>query len=331
VKTFCPMRWVTLWLLVVFGLVVYAHPVSATQATARGDSQRGATQLWEGVRGQPHHDRSISSLHERFPRSEGVPLDSSVSSARNLAAAYFYDAGAASTAVARFVARRTLGTFRLSTQRPLDLDQLAYDAPHLLRFSLDVVATKARPCPGNSFSYDTEVVMADGSRKAISDLTVGDEVIATDPETGRTAVREVTAVHLNLDTAFTDVTVIDADGDVSTINTTQHHPFWSVSDHKWTDAMDLERGDHLRSADGSLLTVASVRAFEGNQWMWDLTIDDIHTFYVANGEDSVLVHNCDETVCRGAKPGEVVDFNARPASTLKLVPTDMSNLDGAFH
>jgi Pretoxin HINT domain len=147
-------------------------------------------------------------------------------------------------------------------------------------------------CSGNSFSHETEVVMADGTRKPISELEVGDRVLATDPETGLTAGREVTAVHLNLDSALADVTVIDSDGDVSTINTTQHHPFWNVGDSKWTDVVDLDNGDRLRSTDGSLLTVVSVRSFKGEQWMWDLTIDDIHTFYVANGDEPILVHNC---------------------------------------
>ena len=134
--------------------------------------------------------------------------------------------------------------------------------------------------------------MADGTRKPISELTVGDKVIATDPETGLTAVRAVTAVHLNLDTALADLTVVDDDGDVSVIHTTQHHPFWNVSDSRWTDVIDLNGGDRLRSLDGSLLTVVGLRAFAREQWMWDLTIDDIHSFYVANGDEAVLVHNC---------------------------------------
>jgi hypothetical protein len=174
----------------------------------------------------------------------------------------------------------------------------SYDASNLLRVSHVINATKpgtaiSRRCrTGNSFASDTEVVMADGSRRAISELEVGDRVLATDPETGLTAGREVTAVHLNLDTALADVTVINGDGDVSTINTTQHHSFWNVRDSKWTDVIDLDNGDRLRSSDGSLLTVVSVRSFTCEQWMWDLTVDEIHSFYVANGDEPVLVHNC---------------------------------------
>lgn len=71
-----------------------------------------------------------------------------------------------------------------------------YDATHLLRVSHAGMATKtagvadeiAYACrPGNSFRRDTQVLMADGSRRAIGELAVGDKVIATDPETGFTA------------------------------------------------------------------------------------------------------------------------------------------------
>jgi hypothetical protein len=193
-----------------------------------------------------------------------------------------------------------LSPLEVATARPHH-----YDAPHRLRKPRNGMATKRGPCV-NSFAYDTQVIMADGTRKPISQLKIGDTVIATDPETGVTAERAVTAVHLNLDTDLAVVTVVDADGDVSTINTTQHHPFWNVTDSTWTDVIDLDAGDRLRSTDGSLLTVVSVRAFAGEQWMWDLTVDDIHTFYVANGDEPVLVHNCslDDLSAAGRAPAK---------------------------
>jgi hypothetical protein len=200
-----------------------------------------------------------------------------------------------------------------------------YDVLHLLRFSRTSIATKpgtgiSRACrTGNSLASDTEVAIADGSRKAISELKVGDRVLATDPETGVTAAREVTAVHLNLDTALADV--IGGDGDMSMINTTQHHPFWNVGDSEWTDVIDLDKGDRLRSVDGSLLTVVSVRSFMGQEWMWDLTVDEIHSFYVANGGHTVLVHNCNPVGTRRSsflEPGAAVkNFVGPPNAVVK--------------
>jgi hypothetical protein len=53
--------------------------------------------------------------------------------------------------------------------------------------------------------------------------------------------------------------------------------------------IDLENGDRLRSTDGSLLTVVSVRSFTGKQSMWDLTIDGI---WVARLETTPLFCEC---------------------------------------
>lgn len=68
-------------------------------------------------------------------------------------------------------------------------------------------------CPvGNSFSPDTRVLMADGATKPISKIRVGDEVRATDPETGKTSIQKVTQLHLNTDTELVGLTVHTADG-----------------------------------------------------------------------------------------------------------------------
>ncbi|MBO0879743.1 MAG: hypothetical protein J2P17_05110, partial [Mycobacterium sp.] len=49
-----------------------------------------------------------------------------------------------------------------------------------------------RSCTGNSFTADTKVLMAGGTRKPISQVKTGDKVKATDPTTGKTATRTVT-------------------------------------------------------------------------------------------------------------------------------------------
>jgi hypothetical protein len=46
----------------------------------------------------------------------------------------------------------------------------------------------------NSFTPDTLVLLADGTTKPIKDIKIGDNVIATDPETGQTQAEPVTAV-----------------------------------------------------------------------------------------------------------------------------------------
>ena len=57
--------------------------------------------------------------------------------------------------------------------------------------------TAAKTC---SFAGVTAVVMADGSTKAISEVKAGDEVLASDPETGEQGPRKVTNVWAHADT-----------------------------------------------------------------------------------------------------------------------------------
>src|SRR5262245_29747450 len=55
----------------------------------------------------------------------------------------------------------------------------------------------------HSFTPTTPVLMAGGATKPIADVAIGDEVTTTDPATGETTVRKVTALHSNTDTELT--------------------------------------------------------------------------------------------------------------------------------
>jgi hypothetical protein len=84
--------------------------------------------------------------------------------------------------------------------------------------------------------------MADGTTKRIDQVGLGDQVRATDPETGETTSRTVSALHINVDTDLTDVTVTTPDCEQTTLKTTNDHPFWDATDHRWVDAADLPTG-----------------------------------------------------------------------------------------
>ncbi|MEU4337361.1 polymorphic toxin-type HINT domain-containing protein [Micromonospora lupini] len=148
-------------------------------------------------------------------------------------------------------------------------------------------------CPTHSFDPSTPVEMADGSERPIADIVVGDKVLAHDPETGVTSAQTVEQLHVNQDEALTDLSVRDKDGGFSVLKTTQHHPFWSASRNKWVDAGDLQPTEWLKTASGDLVTVAKVHNFQGSKTMRDLTVSEVHTYYVVAGKTSVLVHNCD--------------------------------------
>ncbi|MEV6964417.1 LamG-like jellyroll fold domain-containing protein [Hamadaea sp. NPDC051192] len=151
----------------------------------------------------------------------------------------------------------------------------------------------------HSFDPKTKVLMANGSTKPIEDVKVGDKVKATEPTTGKTEAKPVTALHNNNDRDLADVTVKDVKtGKSTTLHTTWHHPFWNTTTKQWTDAKDLKAGDRLRDANGNTAQiVTAIKIWTGLHWMRDLTVEDIHTYYVVAGGTPVLVHNNNNEFC----------------------------------
>ncbi|GIE25331.1 hypothetical protein Ahu01nite_084330 [Winogradskya humida] len=152
----------------------------------------------------------------------------------------------------------------------------------------------------HSFDPTTRIFMADGTVKQIGDVSLGDEVLSTDPESGDTEGKKVSVLHHHLDTDLAKVTVSDTKtGKRAVLDTTANHPFWSEDRQAWVEAKDLKPGERLRSADGeSSQRVASVKLWNGLKWMDDLTVNDIHTYYVLAGNTPVLVHNNSGEPCK---------------------------------
>jgi len=159
--------------------------------------------------------------------------------------------------------------------------------------------------PKHSFDPATPVLMADGSQRPIEDVNVGDKVLTTDPATNTSTPREVTELHRNVDKEFSDVTVRDQDGKTVTLKATENHPFWNDTDKKWTEAEDLKPGTKLKTAGKGTVVVAKVKTYAATKEMRDLTIADIHTYYVLAGTTPVLVHNCGNGVVGNGKPGDL--------------------------
>lgn len=136
-----------------------------------------------------------------------------------------------------------------------------------------------------SFAGATPVLMADGSHKPIKEIEVGDKVIATDPETGGQAAREVTHVWVHQDDLFE----FEVDGEL--IVTTEDHPFWSVTDQTWEGTQDLGLGERVMTADGRTLIVTREVDISAREvgTAYNLTVTGLHTYHV--GDDNVLVHN----------------------------------------
>lgn len=159
---------------------------------------------------------------------------------------------------------------------------------------------------GCSFTADTQVLMADRHEKPIADVRIGDKLLATDPETGKTTHQEVAALHKNLDHQLTDLTIIDTAGVSSTIRTTPNHPFWDTTTHRWTPAGDLRPTDVLHAPRGNGVRVGKVQTFTADAHMYNLTVNNLHTYYVFAGNTPVLVHNVGcgpASFYRGARGG----------------------------
>ncbi|MET9294402.1 polymorphic toxin-type HINT domain-containing protein [Streptomyces sp. NPDC003077] len=141
------------------------------------------------------------------------------------------------------------------------------------------------------FLAGTQVELADGTTKSIEDLEIGEEVLATDPETGETGARKVVRLIVTEDDKkFNELTIETADGPEK-LTATHEHPFWVVSEKRWIEAGLLRPGMTLRTDEGSTVAVRGNRSFEKRARTYNFTVDDLHTYYVMAGETPVLVHN----------------------------------------
>ncbi|TDD58474.1 polymorphic toxin-type HINT domain-containing protein, partial [Actinomadura rubrisoli] len=132
---------------------------------------------------------------------------------------------------------------------------------------------RLRQCvaPKNSFVAGTAILMGDGSYKAIEKVKVGDEVQATDPRTGKTEKKSVTALISGYGKKDLVKVTIDTDGKrgakTGIVTATEGHPFWVRRKRAWVRAADLRSG------------------------MWLHTSAGLHTYNVRAGGAAVLVHN----------------------------------------
>ncbi|WP_020608208.1 DNRLRE domain-containing protein [Actinokineospora enzanensis] len=194
-------------------------------------------------------------------------------------------------------------------------------------------SNNSNSCGPNSFAADTPVRMADGSDRAIALIRPGDQVLATDPDTGRTATQTVTATIVgDGQKRLTEITV-DTDGDGhgdSTITATDGHPFWTGNPGEWRDAGELRSGDLLRTSAGTYVQVTAVAKRIAALRVHNLSVDGPHTYLVVAGKQPVLVHNTNTPIPGVCGPnnepiydipvgsmGGPTAYNSIPKSTLK--------------
>ncbi|MBS2545293.1 hypothetical protein KGQ19_00275 [Catenulispora sp. NL8] len=160
------------------------------------------------------------------------------------------------------------------------------------QFEESIDGEDAASCPtgAHSFAANTDVLMADGARKPIQDVAVGDEIEDAQPG-GAVEHHRVDEIHKTLtDTDFSDVTVSTRNGPKK-ITGTQNHPYYDLTAKAFVSAAQLKPGDRLQTDDAETVTVLVVRNYTSSMVTYDLTIDGLHTYYVVAGATPVLVHN----------------------------------------
>ncbi|MFD5988812.1 polymorphic toxin-type HINT domain-containing protein [Streptomyces cyaneofuscatus] len=151
-------------------------------------------------------------------------------------------------------------------------------------------------CPGkHSFIAGTRVLMADGTAKPIEQVKKGDKVLATNPENGKTRAETVTAEIQGQGAKNLVLIKISptpgAKGKAKTITATDSHPFWDPEASEWTDATNLAPGQQLETNTGVRVQIAGVDRWTQEVAVYNLTISNLHTYYVLAGATPVLVHN----------------------------------------
>jgi hypothetical protein len=118
------------------------------------------------------------------------------------------------------------------------------------------------------------------------------------------------------------------------LETTPEHPFYT-SDNEWVAAGELEVGDDIRRADGSYREVEAIEFIHQPQVMYNLTVDEAHTFFVGDGQ--WLVHNTCTLLPYERGGGHHIhaqaafrdDPNYNPNQALALPASDLSQYDHA--
>ncbi|MET8097910.1 RICIN domain-containing protein [Streptomyces sp. NPDC005236] len=175
-------------------------------------------------------------------------------------------------------------------------------------------------CERNSFPGGTRVLMADGTRKPILDVRVGDLVLATDLASGRARPEPVTDTFRHRTDHLVEVSLAGG----GTLTSTSGHRVY-VAGHDWVHVSDLRVGDRLRTSDGALQSVTALHDRPGlaPRPVYDLTVDGLHTFYVrpqGGHSRDVLVHNCLNLVQdEGIEGAHTLEHHVRPGDT------DMAN------
>ena len=125
---------------------------------------------------------------------------------------------------------------------------------------------------------------------AIEELAVGDEVVTMHDHTHEPGVRRLTQVFHHEQRGIARLVLEDERGTaVQSLDVTPEHPFY-VPGFGFAPVSDLVPGvTQVQRADASRLTVRSVQQLAQTADVFNLEVDEFHTYFV--GDSNVWVHN----------------------------------------
>jgi hypothetical protein len=172
--------------------------------------------------------------------------------------------------------------------------------------------------PGKQcFGAGTLVVTPDGL-VPIEALALGDEVLTRSTSDEPLVERTITALHETPGKPILEIWIQEDGAEPELIEVTPRHPFW-VADEGWVDSDQLAPGDQLSTADGDAASVLSVASTARTETVYNLTIDEHHTYFV--GATGTWVHNvgdCDDD--RTPEQKREDELAADPAHNGKATP-----------
>ncbi len=143
------------------------------------------------------------------------------------------------------------------------------------------------------FVPGTLVLMADGSTKPIEDIVAGEWVMGDNPEDNKPPKAYIVTDILESQTnRIIRITLDDDDGFGGSIESTGKHPYWTEN-RGWQYAENIQAGDVFRDENGGINSVVSVETEFRESPTYNLTVDQVHTYFVVTEGKSVLVHNID--------------------------------------
>ncbi|MBI2601460.1 MAG: hypothetical protein HYW48_00240 [Deltaproteobacteria bacterium] len=121
---------------------------------------------------------------------------------------------------------------------------------------------------------------------AIKEIRTGDEVLSCDVKNGFLCVyRKVENIHID---HVETLVRLQVDGVDLYVN--PNHNFFEFSAKRWKRAEDLKPNeDFLINFEGELLGIEDIEIITADSLVFDLTIEDLNTYYVSDA--GLLVHN----------------------------------------